>query len=96
MEKILLLILFVYVCIINIIAFFLMGIDKAKSKKHAFRIPEKTLFLSAILGGSVGAILGMQTFRHKTKHWYFQYGMPAILALQLIILGILLYITLGR
>ena len=88
--------MFIYVCILNIIAFLLMGIDKAKSKKHAFRIPEKNLFLSAILGGSVGAILGMQAFRHKTKHWYFKYGMPAILALQLVILGVLLYITLGR
>ncbi|MBP5669841.1 MAG: DUF1294 domain-containing protein, partial [Lachnospiraceae bacterium] len=60
------------------------GADKKKAKSGAWRIPEKTLFLPAILGGSIGAIAGMQVFRHKTKHWYFKYGMPAILILQLI------------
>ena len=73
-----------YFLLINIIAFALMGADKKKAKTNAWRIPEKTLFLSAILGGSIGAIVGMQVFRHKTKHWYFKYGMPAILILQLI------------
>jgi len=87
-------ILIVYLLLVNLIAFALMGIDKSKAKRGAWRIPEKSLFLSAILGGSVGAILGMQIFRHKTKHWYFQYGMPLILVLQ-IILGVLLYIHLG-
>ena len=52
----------------NIIAFFLMGIDKYKAKKHKWRIPEATLFISSIAGGSIGALLGMYTFRHKTKH----------------------------
>lgn len=89
-----LMILIVYLLLVNLIAFALMGIDKSKAKRGAWRIPEKSLFLSAILGGSVGAILGMQIFRHKTKHWYFQYGMPLILVLQ-IILGVLLYIHLG-
>lgn len=84
-----------YLLIINIIAFALMGIDKSKAKRSAWRIPEKTLFLSAILGGSIGAIMGMQTFRHKTKHWYFQYGMPLILALQ-IAAALFLYLKFGR
>ena len=60
-----------------------MGIDKRKAIKRAFRIPEATLFLIAILGGSIGSILGMYTFRHKTRHWYFVYGMPFILILQI-------------
>ena len=61
-----------------------MGIDKWKARKGAFRIPEATLFIIAIIGGSVGSILGMYIFRHKTRHWYFVWGMPAILALQLL------------
>ena len=62
-----------------------MYVDKYKAKKHKWRIPEKTLFLFAILGGSVGSILGMQICRHKTKHWYFVVFMPLILILQLIL-----------
>lgn len=75
-----------YLLFINIIAFALMGIDKRRAVRKAWRISEKTLFLSALLGGSIGAIAGMQIFRHKTKHWYFKYGMPAILILQLVLL----------
>lgn len=74
-----------YLVVMNLIAFTLMGIDKHKAKKHKWRIPEKTLFLSAMLGGTPGALSGMYYFRHKTKHWYFQYGMPAILMVQLVI-----------
>ncbi|MBR2895686.1 MAG: DUF1294 domain-containing protein [Oscillospiraceae bacterium] len=60
-----------------------MGDDKRRAKKKgARRIPEKTLFLSAVIGGSVGAIAGMQVFHHKTKHWYFVWGMPLILVVQ--------------
>ena len=60
-----------------------MAMDKSRARKHQWRIPEKTLFLSAILGGSIGAIAGMYTFHHKTKHWYFVIGMPAILIVQI-------------
>lgn len=74
---------------VNIVAFMLMFVDKEKAKRHKWRIPEKTLFMSAILGGSVGAILGMQIFRHKTKHWYFVWGMPMILVLQVILVIVL-------
>ena len=74
-----------YFVTVNIIGFALMGIDKYKAKKRAFRIPEATLFIVALIGGSIGSILGMYAFRHKTRHWYFVYGMPAILVLQIIL-----------
>ena len=73
-----------YFAALNILALALMGIDKWKARKGAFRIPEATLFIIAIIGGSIGSILGMYLFRHKTRHWYFVYGMPAILILQLL------------
>jgi uncharacterized membrane protein YsdA (DUF1294 family) len=68
-----------------------MGIDKYKAKKGLWRIPEKTIFLIALLGGSGGALLGMHIFRHKTKHWYFRYGLPAILMLQAALLAAFVY-----
>ena len=80
-----------YFIIINVIAFAIMGIDKKRARTNAWRISEKALFLSALLGGSIGAICGMQHFRHKTKHWYFKYGMPAILIAQLILAAVLIY-----
>ena len=80
-----------YLIIINIIAFFLMGIDKKKAQTGAWRIPEKTLFLSAILGGSIGAIAGMQLFRHKTKHKTFVIGMPVILIVQIVLAAVYFY-----
>ena len=73
-----------YFIIMNLIGFALMGIDKYRAKKRSFRIPEATLFIVAIIGGSIGSILGMYAFRHKTRHWYFVYGMPFILILQII------------
>ena len=78
-------IVFIYLVIINLIAFLLMAMDKSRARKHQWRIPEKTLFLSAILGGSIGTIAGMYTFHHKTRHWYFVIGMPAILILQVVL-----------
>ena len=72
-----------YLIILNLIGFLIMGLDKHKAKKHQWRIPEKTLFLASLLGGSVGTLLGMYAFHHKTKHWYFVVGMPAILILQI-------------
>lgn len=74
-----------YLVVINLVGFCLMGMDKRRARKHKWRIPEKTLFLSAIIGGSAGAVLGMRVFHHKTKHWYFVWGMPAILICQLIL-----------
>ena len=75
--------LLLYLAVINVAAFAAMGIDKAKAKAGAWRVPEATLFLLAVLGGSVGGILGMQLFRHKTKHKTFTVGFPAILVCQL-------------
>ena len=72
-----------YFAAVNLIGFALMGIDKYKAKKRAFRIPEATLFIVAIIGGSVGSILGMYVFRHKTQRRKFIYGMPFILILQI-------------
>lgn len=71
-----------YFLVLNLIGFSLMGIDKRKAIKGAFRIPEATLFIVALIGGSIGSNIGMYVFRHKTRKWYFVYGMPAILILQ--------------
>lgn len=72
-----------YLALINVIAFLVYGIDKLKSKKQWWRIPEATLLLLAAVGGSVGALLGMKVWHHKTLHKKFKYGVPAILCLQL-------------
>lgn len=72
--------------IINGIAFVMYGVDKYKSMHHKWRIPESTLLLLAIAGGSIGAMLGMQVFRHKTKHLKFKYGVPLILLAQIVVL----------
>ena len=80
-----------YFIIMNLIGFALMGIDKYRAKKRSFRIPEATLFIVAIIGGSIGSIIGMYAFRHKTRHWYFVYGMPFILLVQIILFASLLY-----
>lgn len=71
-----------YLILANLVGLVLMGADKSKARRHRWRIPERILFLSAILGGSLGATAGMWLFRHKTRHWYFVVGMPAILVLQ--------------
>ena len=71
-----------YVVIMNILGVAVMGIDKYKAQHKLWRIPEKTLFLVSILGGSIGTWAGMYLFRHKTKHWYFVVGMPLILVCQ--------------
>ena len=63
--------------------FTVYGVDKSKARRGAWRVPEKTLFLLPLLGGSVGALLGMLVFRHKTKHWYFVWGIPLILLAQI-------------
>lgn len=75
---------------INLVTFFVFGIDKWKAKRKAShestrRVPERTLFLLAALGGSAGALLGMRAFHHKTLHKTFRFGIPAILALQILI-----------
>ena len=80
----------VILLVMNLLAFALMGIDKMKAKRGSWRIPEKTLFLVTALFGGLGGTLGMRMFRHKTKHWYFKFGFPALLAVQLVLLAWLL------
>ena len=77
-------VLIIYFLLVNLLGFYAMYSDKLRSKKRAFRIPEATLFAIAIIGGCIGCIAGMYTFRHKTRHWRFVYGMPIILILQII------------
>lgn len=79
-----------YFLIVNLIAFILMGADKKKAKKNEYRIPEKTLFFFAFIGGFVGGILGMKHFRHKTKHKKFTTGFLLILILWIIAVALLL------
>ena len=76
-------VLFAYLLILNVAAFLAMGADKKRAIQQKRRIPEKTLFLLALLGGSLGAYMGMQSFRHKTKHLKFTIGLPAILVAHL-------------
>ena len=72
-----------YLLIVNALGFLLMLVDKRKAQKNLWRIPEATLFLMAAIGGSIGSLVGMYKFRHKTRHWYFVLGMPAILIAQI-------------
>lgn len=72
-------ILVIYLAIINLVGLYVMWSDKRKAKKNKWRIPEKVLFGVALLGGALGTTIGMHWFRHKTQHWYFKFGMPAIL-----------------
>ena len=67
----------------NAVSFFLMWADKRAAKRGAWRVPEKTLFASALCFGGLGGVVGMHLFHHKTRHWYFRYGLPAIFAAQL-------------
>ena len=82
---------FLYLLLINAAGFFLMLTDKQKARKNRWRIPESTLIAVAALGGSIGSLAGMYIFRHKTKHLKFTLGIPAILILQILIGGYLLY-----
>ena len=75
--------LLIYLAAINIVAFFLYGIDKWKARHDKWRITEARLIWIAVFGGSIGALLGMKTWHHKTQHAKFKYGLPAILILQI-------------
>lgn len=80
----------IYLLIINAVAFVLMLVDKHKARKNLWRISEATLMATAVLGGSIGALAGMYSVRHKTRHLKFTVGIPVILALQ-IVAGIILW-----
>ena len=80
----------VYILIvINVITFLIYGIDKWKAKQGYWRIPEATLLTLAVIGGSIGALLGMQVWHHKTMHKKFKYGLPLILLVQIVLIYIL-------
>ena len=83
-------ILLIYLLTVNAAGFLLMLVDKIKAKKNLWRIKEATLFLVAAIGGSIGSIAGMYTFRHKTKHIKFTLGMPLILAAQIVLVVLLM------
>lgn len=76
-------ILLLWCLVLSVLGFLLMGYDKLQAKRGRRRVPEKSLFSVALLGGAAGAVLGMYLFHHKTRHWYFKWGLPAILLLQL-------------
>lgn len=80
----------IYLTSINVATFITYGIDKMKAKRSKWRIREASLLLLAVLGGSIGALLGMKVWHHKTMHKKFKYGVPAILIVQMAIIGYLL------
>ena len=75
----------IYLLAVNFFAFILYGIDKKRARNREWRISERALIGIAVIGGSVGAILGMHVFHHKTRHWYFRYGLPVILIIQVLL-----------
>ena len=79
------LIIIIYLVAVNLFGLILMGVDKSRAKRRKWRIPEATLFLVAVIGGSLGSIAGMYIFRHKTKKWYFRWGFPLILGIHLVL-----------
>ena len=81
----------IYLAVINVVTFFMYGVDTWKAKRSKWRIPEATLLLMAVLGGSIGAWLGMRVWRHKTQHKKFRYGVPIIIIVQLALISYFLY-----
>ena len=78
--------LYIYVIIINVVTFFIYGLDKSKAKAGQWRIPEAQLIFLAVIGGSVGALAGLKVFHHKTRKPKFKIGVPTILIIQLVII----------
>lgn len=83
---------FIYLAIINAVSFLSMLVDKIKAKKKLWRIPERTLLSLCAIGGSIGGLLGMKLFRHKTLHPQFSIGIPVMLAVQIVVF-LLVYVT---
>lgn len=92
MEQIASVGIILYLIVINIIGFSIMGLDKKRAIHNGWRIKEKTLFLIAVAGGSLGVLIGMKKFRHKTKHASFIFGIPGILIIQCGIIGAIMYL----
>lgn len=85
-----------YLIIINIVTILVYGIDKWKAREAMWRVREASLLMLAVLGGSIGAWLGMKVWHHKTQHKKFRYGIPAIIIIQLVIIGYFLYLQLNH
>ena len=83
--------LYLYLTVINLALFCVMGADKRRARLRRWRVRESTLFALCLLGGSLGGLLGMLAFRHKTRHWRFVLGFPAILLLHLALAGYVLF-----
>ena len=83
------LIIIIYLVAVNLFGLILMGVDKSRAKRRKWRIPEATLFLVAVIGGSLGSIAGMYIFRHKTKHMTFKIGIPVIIFVQILFIVLL-------
>ena len=81
----------IYLVVINVVTFFVYGIDKWKAKKFMWRVSEAALLGLAVVGGSIGAWLGMKTWHHKTLHRKFKFGVPVIIIVQLALIGYILY-----
>ena len=84
-------IILIYLGVINVVTLMVYGWDKIKAKRGGWRIPEATLLTLAVVGGSIGAMLAMEWFHHKTRHAKFTYGIPAIIMIQVAILGYIAY-----
>ncbi|HYE83511.1 MAG TPA: DUF1294 domain-containing protein [Clostridia bacterium] len=82
-------VLVIYLIVVNMAAFGIMGIDKHKARRHKSRISENSIFTSGIIGGGLGVLLGMSFFHHKTKHLKFKVGIPVIVLLNIIMFGYL-------
>ena len=82
--------LFYYLIVINVVTFIVYGVDKLKAKQGSWRISEATLLILAVIGGSIGALLGMKIWHHKTMHKKFKYGLPLILLVQIALIYLLL------
>lgn len=91
MESVICILLSVLLAVVNLAGLVLMAADKSRARRGRWRVPERMLFLTALLGGAAGSWAGMYLFHHKTRHWYFVLGMPLILACQ-IALGVWLAI----
>ena len=83
-----------YLVLMNLVTFWVYGADKRRARRGRWRVPERTLFLPVVLFGSLGGTLGMFCFHHKTRHWYFRYGFPILLVVQLLLLGAGAYLLL--
>ncbi len=85
-----------YLVLINLFTFFLFAEDKKRARKEMWRIPERTLVLFALFGGSIGALAGMYVFRHKTKKWKFRICIPVILVMQIVLFSVGVYAGLKK